>query len=166
MYKPHDHCHRCGTQYHALDWPRRCGKCRSEEWRRINPVAVLLQPVVDQDGELSLVIGQRGIKPFIGGWAFIGGHVEFGEDIEDAALREFREETGIIPDPKLRYMHSRGLEDGALLTFFTNDPIPSHALLNFKECRECTGVMSISKPSKLCFPTHEEVMEIWFSKNK
>lgn len=34
------------------------------------------------------------IKP--GYWAFFGGHIEEGEDAEDAARREFQEELGIM----------------------------------------------------------------------
>ena len=164
MNTPHKHCHRCGTPYEKLDWPRRCKVCRSEEYRRINPVAVLLQPVVNQYGLVSMVVGRRGIKPFIGEWALIGGHVEFGEDMEAAALREFHEETGIAADQNIQFMHTRGLSDGALLAFFTTNPLPIEALAGFKPCRECTDVMAVAADHPLCFPTHQEALSLWFAK--
>ena len=44
-------------------------------------------------GEVLLV--RRGGATFGGLWSFPGGHVEWGETIEDAARREVLEETGL-----------------------------------------------------------------------
>ncbi len=46
-----------------------------------------------RDGEVLLV--QRSKPPLIGVWSLPGGHVEFGERVADAALRELLEETGV-----------------------------------------------------------------------
>jgi ADP-ribose pyrophosphatase YjhB (NUDIX family) len=45
------------------------------------------------DGGLVLV--QRGIGPAYGKWVFPGGYVDRGERVEDAAIRETREEVNL-----------------------------------------------------------------------
>lgn len=55
------------------------------------PVAVALVMNPAQD---KLLVGRRGIEPFIGKNALIGGYVDEGENFETAISREVLEETG------------------------------------------------------------------------
>ena len=49
--------------------------------------------VIVEKGKILLV--RRNIEPFKGYWVFPGGHVEYGERVEDALKREMKEELEI-----------------------------------------------------------------------
>jgi nucleoside triphosphatase len=56
--------------------------------------------VVNADGKLLFVTGPK----WKGEYTIVGGHVEFGERIEEALERELREEIGVVPK-RLEFLH-------------------------------------------------------------
>ncbi len=68
----------------------KCPKCSHVTRRYKNPV-----PTVDIiiEHRQGLVLIERAKPPY--GWALPGGFVEYGESLEEAAVREAQEETGL-----------------------------------------------------------------------
>lgn len=62
------------------------------------------------DGDLKVLLIQRGIEPYRGKWALPGGFVRTDETLDDAARRELREETGLT-DVFLEQLYTFGAVD-------------------------------------------------------
>jgi 8-oxo-dGTP diphosphatase len=88
-------CNFCGKQLgtELLDEKERqvCKNCREVYYENPLPVASVILP--NRERETLLV--KRANDPFRGMWCLPIGFAETGESIEDAALRELKEETGI-----------------------------------------------------------------------
>src|SRR6476646_3586595 len=96
----HANCSHCGLAWPAdLPWPRVCAGCGETTWSNPLPVAVVLLPVKSADGQTGLVVVRRDIEPFRGELALPGGFIETGESWREAAVRELREETGLLAEP-------------------------------------------------------------------
>lgn len=67
-----------------------CPRCGEIHW--IDPKIAAGCLIVREE---RVLLVRRGIEPGYGKWAFPGGHVDRGETIEEAALRETREECGV-----------------------------------------------------------------------
>ena len=67
--------------------------------RAYPPVAVTVDVVAFTivDEQLQILLVRRGQEPYKGRWALPGGFVRPDEDLEGAARRELKEETGIAP---------------------------------------------------------------------
>lgn len=67
-----------------------CPKCGFVQY--LNPT-VGVAVIIMENGKILL--GKRNREPFKGKWCIPCGHVEWGEDVREAAKREFKEETGL-----------------------------------------------------------------------
>ena len=61
-------------------------------------IRVTADCIAEKNGKILLV--KRRIPPFLGKFAFPGGHLKYGESVEDCVVRETFEETGIRVEPK------------------------------------------------------------------
>lgn len=93
---------------------------------KIGALAVVLH-------ENKVLLVQRNKQPDAGLWGFPGGHVEWGETVQEAAVRELREETGVAAEA-MSYIENLDLllRDGDGL-------IRAHYLLVGVACRYVSG---------------------------
>lgn len=68
-----------------------CTRCNEIYYE--NPLPASTALVVN--GRNQLLLGRRAVEPARGQWCLPGGFVEMGETMEQASLRELREETGL-----------------------------------------------------------------------
>ncbi len=68
----------------------KCPRCGAEIETFKNPVPTV-DIIIEWEGKIVLV--QRKNPPY--GWAIPGGFVDYGESLEEAAIREAKEETGL-----------------------------------------------------------------------
>lgn len=157
----HTHCSYCGAPYAAEQpWPRVCAACSNTTYRNPLPVAVLILPV---DGGVLTV--RRAIPPRQGQLALPGGFIDHGEAWQAAAVRELREEAGIViaaHEVALFDVHSA--PDGTVLIFGV---VPQRRVIDlppFMPNTEVSECVVLTQPEPLAFPLHTRVVERWFSK--
>ncbi len=94
MPSDNSYCHRCGNRMSERDvagtMRPSCDSCGAVVF--LDPkLAVVV--VVSRDGKILMV--KRDIEPMMGRWSFPSGYVDRGEIVEEAAVREVREETNV-----------------------------------------------------------------------
>ncbi|MEJ8633688.1 MULTISPECIES: NUDIX domain-containing protein [Streptomyces] len=157
------YCGNCGAPYGpATGWPRTCPACGDIAYRNPLPVAVALLPVRDADGT-GLVVITRTVEPRRGGIALPGGFIDFGEDWQQALVRELKEETGIeATRDEVRLADAMSAPGGHLLLFGLLPERAAADLPPSEATDETEGWHLLRTKEELTFPLHTTAAKNWF----
>jgi 8-oxo-dGTP diphosphatase len=117
---------------------------------------------LDAQQELKVMLIQRDIPPFEGHWAIPGGFVHMDETLEQAALRELQEETG-IHDVFLEQLYTFGdlerdpRDRTITVAYYALINLVEQEILAATDAREANW-FAISEIPKLAFD-HDQILQ-------
>jgi 8-oxo-dGTP diphosphatase len=156
------YCPRCGTLLETAEVAGRvrgvCPACSFVLYRNPVPGVGLL---VEMEGGIALV--RRGQPPFVGRWALPAGFIEEDESVEQAAVRECKEEIGL--DVQLVelfgvYSFPEGPVQSGIIIFYRARPVGG-ALRAGDDAQSVAVFPPDGLPEDVAFRTHREVLARW-----
>ena len=125
-----------------------------------NPVPGVGVLVEMEDG---LVLIRRGQPPFVGRWALPSGFIEEDESVEQAAVRECQEETGLeieLIELFGVYSFPEGPVQSGIIIFYRALPVGGE-LRAGDDAQEVAVFAPDDLPGDVAFRTHREVLVRW-----
>ena len=168
------YCPRCGAEMETRELggrPRRiCPACNFVLYENPVPgVGVLVEmdvwPGLDASGGpgQGILLVCRGEPPFKGRWALPAGYIEADESVEQAAVRECREETGLeveLLELFGVYSFPEGPVQSGIIIFFRARPVGG-TLRAGDDAQEVAVFAPDELPEDVAFRTHREVLARW-----
>ena len=117
--------------------------------------------MVSKDGKLVLV--QRNIDPAFGHWSFPSGYVDRGEVVEDAAVREVKEETGL--DVRLNGFIGLYSSTGNVVILAVYSAEVVGGKLEAGPEAQDVGLFAVNELPPLPFPHDAQILQDWQALN-
>ena len=153
-------CFYCGNRLIEKSFLKRshpyCQACDRIHYE--NPLPAVAALVLNEEKKLLLV--KRAVEPAKGKWCLPGGFIEIDESIEEAVLRELREETGIEGTIKglVDFFSQRSSLYGALLIFGYSVTIHGGELRAGDDAEE-VGFFDLDDLPPIAFLSHQQLIE-------
>lgn len=162
MREEFNYCPRCGRALSEKEIGNRtrpyCPSCGHIVYLDPKVAAVVL---VVQHGKLVLV--RRAMGPALGRWSFPSGYVDRGEAVEDAAVREVWEETGL----RVRLSGLVGLYSGCgpvVVAAYSADAIGGE--LQAGPETQAAALFSPDELPPLPFPHDDSILRDWRARGR
>jgi ADP-ribose pyrophosphatase YjhB (NUDIX family) len=153
-------CSYCGEELIEKSFQERnhryCQTCDRIHYE--NPFPAVAALVLNQDEQLLLV--KRAVEPAKGKWCLPGGFIEIDESIEEAVLRELKEETGIEGEIErlVDFFSQRSPLSGALLIFGYSVTILGGELQAGDDAQE-VSFFDLDDLPPIAFLSHQRLIE-------
>lgn len=101
-HKSHQYCGQCGNANRSIEagHARKCTECRNMTFPRTDPAVIMLVEKMFEDGIPRCLLGRQASWPE-GVYSTLAGFVDPGESLEEAVIREVKEEANIeIENPQ------------------------------------------------------------------
>lgn len=144
-------CARCGggTAWISGTWGKRCESCSHERYPAVHPCAIVLV----QRGDKFLLI--RKPEWGEGRFSLVAGFLDFGESLEECAVREVKEETG-VDVCNVRYVGSQAWPfPSQLMAGFVADYAGGEIVVDKAEIAEAQWFSRENLPQS--FPAHRSI---------
>jgi len=153
-------CSECGSELEQrLAFGQMRGVCPSCEHVHFIDPKVAVGVIVELDG--GIVLGKRGHEPNLGRWSFPSGFVDSGEVLEQAAVREVEEETGLkVTVDRLLGVYSSEGERTVFVAYAGS--IIGGRLEPGEECLEVAS-FPLDQLPELAFPHDDAIVAAWVS---
>jgi 8-oxo-dGTP diphosphatase len=151
-------CRECGTRLESRQaFGRLRSVCPTCGYVHFDDPKVAVGVVVERDG--GIVLGLRNHDPKMGCWSFPSGFVDAGEVVEEAAMREVEEETGlqITIDELLGVYSTAG--DRVVFIAYAGSAVGGE-LVAGEECTE-VRVFPPDQLPELAFPNDGAILAAW-----
>lgn len=157
---PTRYCPRCATALRRrVAFGRRRQVCPGCGYVHFNEPKVAVGVLATRRGRLLLV--RRNHEPHLGEWSFPSGYVDAGEVLEDAAVRETKEETGL--DVRIERLLGAWSSRGEPVVFIAYSArVVGGRIEVGPECMEVRFFAPDALPP-LAFPHDEAIVRAWMA---
>jgi 8-oxo-dGTP diphosphatase len=140
-----------------------CPHCGTEAESYLNPLPTV-DIIIELEDQGILLLNRRNYPL---GWAIPGGFVDYGESLEDAAMREAKEETGLeVTIIRQFHTYSRPDRDPRHHSISTVYIAKAHGMpLAADDAAEVGIFTEDTLPSRIAFD-HREILADYFSLKK
>jgi ADP-ribose pyrophosphatase YjhB (NUDIX family)/ribosomal protein S27AE len=111
----------------------------------------------------KLVLVRRAIEPALGRWSFPSGYVDRGESVEDAAVREVQEETGLVTRVTGFVGLYSGRDNPVVLAVYSADVTGGEMVAGVEA--EDVGLYAPDELPDMPFPHDERILSDWRTAN-